>query len=226
MITIDVRQAVNDLRKGFQGLSKERIDKATVDALNKTARLGRTVARTAVKKVYNIPQRYMNRVNYIPARGKRLTAFIYASSKPIPMDAFKPKFQYISASGSASHITVTRRGVQNIKTIKRTKQQSGVSIEVKKGERTIVPYAFLIPGAKARVFARGDYKSGNGNYGFLQRHTRKENDSGNDSITPLASVTIFAAVINPLVKKQIARKVEAAFSVNMLSALRRQAGLV
>jgi hypothetical protein len=226
MISVNVNQAVKDLRSSFKGLSKQKIEKATVDALNRTARLGRTVARSEVKKVYNIPQRYLNQVNYIPAKAVKLKAFIYASSKPIPMDAFSPKFEFIPSAGSASIVSVTKRGVQKLRAVKRLKQQQGVSIEIKKGERTIVPYAFLIPGAKPRVFARGSYKQGEGSYGFIQRHTREENSNGNDRVTPLASVTIFSAVINKKVEKQIERKISSAFSDNMLRALKRQAGIL
>jgi hypothetical protein len=226
MITIRVNDTIRELRKGFEFLSKQQLARATSQAINQTLLLGRSEARRAVKRVYNIPQKNLNGINIRKANINFLQGSIYASSKPIPMDAFSPKFEFIPSHGMSSMLTVSRRGVLKAKTITRAKGMGGVSIEVKRGERVTVPYAFLIPGAKPRVFARGVYKGGAGSYGFIQRHTREPNASGNDSVKPLISVTIFGAVVNPVVKKQIARKVQHGFPDNMIKALKRQANIL
>ncbi len=226
MITVNVSSKVRELSRAFDFLSKSQVNKAASQAINQTLLLGRTEARKAVKKVYNIPQRYMSAINIKKATATTLRGNVHATSKPIPMDAFAPKYDFRSASGSASVLSVTRRGILKVRDVKRTKNRAGVSIEVIKGERKSVPYAFLIPGAKPRVFARGAYKIGNGRYGFIQRHTRLENDQGNDSVKPLISVTVFGAVINPKVKKSISKVLENKFPENMLKALRRQANML
>lgn len=226
MITVRVDQAIKDLSKGFEFLTKAQVAKASSQAINQTLLLGRTEARTAVKKVYNIPQRYLSGINIRKATNSFLQGSVYASSKPIPMDAFAPKFEFIPSSGSAGILSISRRGILKQRDVKRTKGQIGVSIEVKKGERTIVPYAFLLPDAKPRVFARGEYKNGNGDYGFIQRHTRLENDNGHDSVKPLISITVFGAVVNPAVKRKIANKLMDGFPANMIKALKRQAGVL
>lgn len=223
MITVRVDGAIKDLRRGFEFLSQSQVARASSQAINQTLLLGRTEARKAVKRVYNIPQRYLSGINIRKANINFLQGSVYASSKPIPMDAFAPKFEFIPASGTSGILSVSRRGVLKQLAVSRTKGQVGVSIEVKKGDRQIIPYAFLIPGAKPRVFARGAYKAGNGEYGFLQRHTRLENDNGHDSVKPLISVTIFGAVVNPLVKRSIERKLIQGFPANMIKALKRQA---
>lgn len=225
MITVRVDQATRELLKNFSGLSKQQIAKATSIALNKTLLKGRTVARTAVKKVYNIPQKNLSGISIRRSNPNFLQGAILASSKPIPMDAFSPRFQLVTGGKVSGIQSITRRGITKVQSIKRKSLQGGVSIEVKRGDRVIVPYAFLLPNSQPRVFARGEYKAGDGNYGFLQRHTRLPNDSGNDSVKPLVSVTIFGAVINPKVKGEIATQMRQDYTRNMLTALRYQATL-
>jgi hypothetical protein len=226
MIRVNVYDATQTLSTIYRELNGRQIAKATSLAMNKTLLKGRTVARTAVKRVYNIPQKNLSGIGITKARVTFLQGAITASTKPIPMDAFNPKFEFVSSDNRSSTLSVSRRGILQERANKRTRNKTGVSIEVKKGERVTVPYAFLIPNAKPRVFARGEYKSGNGSYGFVQRHTRQENDSGNDAVKPLTSVTIFGAVINPLVKQNIARVVREDYSKNMIAALRYQVSLI
>jgi hypothetical protein len=223
MITVKVDKATSKLASSFRGLSKDQIAKATSIAINKTILKGRTVARTAVKKVYNIPQKNLSGISIRRAKPTFLQGAILASSKPIPMDAFSPRFQIVSGGKVSGVQTITRRGITKVQSAKRLKQQVGVSIEIKKGDRTIVPYAFLLPNSQPRVFARGMYKGGSGSYGFIQRHTRELNPSGNDAVKPLISVTVFGAVINPHVKRSIADQVEKDYERNILTALRYQA---
>lgn len=224
MITVRVDGAIRQLTKEFAGLTKPQVAKATSQAINQTLLLGRTEARRAVKKVYNIPQRYMSRINYKTATSKIQQGWIYASSKPIPMDAFNPKYTS-SSSGKITKTVITKRGVLRSKQVSRASSQ-GLSIEVKKGDTVVIPYAFLLPNAKPRVFARGEYKVGNGSYGFIQRHTREENASGHDSVKPLISITVFGAVVNPVVKGNIKHKLLRGFPDNMIKALKRQAGML
>lgn len=225
MIVVRVDAATKDLASSFKALGKAEIAKATSVAINKTLLKGRTVARTAVKKIYNIPQKNLAGVDIRRSRPNYLHGSIVASTKPIPMDAFSPRFEFISSAGS-SILSVSRRGVLKAKATAKAKNAKGVSIEVQRGKRIIVPYAFLIPTAKPRVFARGQYKGGNGSYGFIQRHTRLENESGNDSVKPLVSVTIFGAVINPVVKQDIAKQVRKDYVGNLYTALKHQVSLL
>ncbi len=225
MITVQVENATKELSRAFSFLSKKQIAIATTQALNKTLLKGRTVARTAVKHVYNIPQKNLSGIGIKKATTATLSGYIYASAKPIPMDAFSPKFQLVSDGKVRGIQTISKRGIVKVKIAERSRQQSGVSIEVIKGQRVTVPYAFMLPTAKPRVFARGEYKQGDGNYGFMQRHYREENQHGNDSVKPLVSVTVFAAVINRKVKNEIATTVRTEYTKYMISAIKYQATL-
>lgn len=223
MITVNVRTDTRQLSRGFACLTKKEVAKATSMAINKTLLKGRTVARTAVKQMYNIPQRYLQGIGVKRSNAVNLKGYIYASTKPIPMDAFSPRFQLITGGKVSGVQSITKRGSVRVKSVKRARQQGGVTIEVKRGEKQVVPYAFLLPNSKPRVFARGEYKSGNGSYGFVQRHKRSESDNGNDSVKPLLSVTVFGAVINPVVKRNIANVLKADYKRNLAAALRIQA---
>lgn len=224
MIVVNVNAATKELASSFKALDRNQVSKATSIAINKTLLKGRTVARTAVKKVYNIPQKNLSGVDIRRSRPNYLKGSIVASTRPIPMDAFSPRFEFISSAG-AGILSISRRGVLKSRAVAKAKNAKGVSIEVQRGKRIVVPYAFLLPGAKARVFARGQYKGGNGSYGFIQRHTRLENDAGNDSVKPLVSVTIFGAVINPVVKQDIANQVKKDYVGNLYTALKHQVSL-
>lgn len=195
-VWINARPAIRAIADAREKLGEKNFNKAVSYSLNEAIMVGRTEARKAVKEVYNIPQRYVGGINIMKATPGSLFAKLYAPTTPIPMDAFSPKFKANNKS-----ITISRKGVQKTRAIKRIKKGTvGVSIEVLKGKREVVPYAFMIDGAKPRVFARGAYKSGS--YGFITRNKRVNSTGSDTPIKPLLSVTIHAAVIN---KKALAK---------------------
>ena len=219
MIKVNVEQATAYITKQFKNLDAKQITQATVRAINRSLQKGRTAARTEVKKVYNIPQKNLEGVKTIPANASTLTGAVAASTKPIPMDAFSPKFQT-----QTSAIKISRKGIQVVKRLKgrRKNTQQGVSIEVMRGNRQVVPYAFMIAGAKPRVFARGKYRTGGGSFGFLQRNKRV-NKSGSDTpIKPLVSTTIHSAVINDKVMHTINREVSPYYADRLQHELEQQ----
>lgn len=204
MVQISVKDATKKLTNNFRELSPSQVKAAVVNAINRTLMKGRTEARKAVKGEYNIPQKNLDGVNKTNANKSNLTGYITASAKPIPMDAFSPQFQVVTAGGAIRGTQkISRKGILSTK-LGGKKKQSGVSIEVHKGQRETVSFAFMIRGGKPRVFARGKYRSG-GSFGFVQRHKR-ENKKGSDTpVKPLLSVTVHAAVINNTVESNIAR---------------------
>lgn len=217
MIEVNVKEATAKLVKNFRELDEKQIKKAITNAINRTLLKGRTVARKEVKGEYNIPQRYLDRVNKINAKPVNLTGYITASAVPIPMDAFDPKFN--TTGGSV--LSITRKGEQKQKKGRKNDRSAGVTIEVHKGKNETIPFAFMISGAKPRVFARGEYRTG-GSYGFIQRHTRV-NKSGSDTpIKPLLSVTVHAAVINDDVENKIAVEIQSYYPNRLEHELKYQ----
>lgn len=204
MITVRVDKATEQIASSFKELDQKNIAKATARAINRSLSKGRTVARKAVKEEYNIPQKNLSGINKVNAYPSNLTGYIVASSKPIPADAFAPKFE--TAGGS---ISISKKGVQKTKDYKRKKSNptKGVSIEVHKGDRQTIPFAFMIRGAKPRVFGRGKYRNGGTSFGFVIRNKRINKRGTDIPIKPLVSVTVHGAVINEKVENKLAGEV-------------------
>lgn len=216
---VNVDKAISKLVSNFKNLESGQLISATVSAINHTLGKGRTEARKAVKGEYNIPQKNLSGIDRIRARRNFLIGYVVASSKPIPADAFSPKFE--TPTGS---VTISRKGETKQRQFGRKKKNvnKGVSIEVHKGSRQVIPYAFMIASAKPRVFARGQYRSGGGSYGFVQRNKRVNRTGTDTPIKPLLSVTVHAAVINNKVEKNIAGVIIPSFSNRMEHELKRQ----
>ena len=190
---INVTEANNKFKELSDKLTGRQLALSISRGINRTLMKGRTTARRAVKDEYNIPQKNLNGIDIGKSNPTTLTGNIHASAKPLPMDAFAPRFETSQRS-----VRVTKKGEQRIKDRKRkvSNPTSGVSIEVHRGSRVVIPFAFMIPGGKARVFARGEYRNGTA-YGFQQRFKRITNEGNDVPIKPLISVTVHGAVLNP-----------------------------
>lgn len=189
---IKVEQAIKDVESLSRELTGLKLAIGISRGINKTLMQGRTEARKAVKDEYNIPQNQLAGINYKASLPNTLTGYIYAGTKPIPMDAFSPRFETPTKS-----IRNTKKGAQRIKERSRRKNNAGkgVTIEIHKGSLLTVPFAFMIPGAKPRVFARGNYSVGVSQ--FIRRNKREKKGGTDTHINPLMSVTIYQTVINP-----------------------------
>jgi hypothetical protein len=201
---IDIREANKKFKELQSQLTDKQLALSVSRAINRTLMKGRTEARKAVKEAYNIPQRNLSGINYAKATSATLNGNVYAGSRPIPLNAFAPKFETQSRS-----ITTTKRGEQKIKDRKKkvSNPGKGVSVEIIKGKRAVVPFAFMIAGGKPHVFARGEYKSG-GSFGFVRRHKRVNKEGSDIPVKPLISVSVHGAATSPnAVNKVITRMV-------------------
>lgn len=205
---VNVGKAVKSLNHLKDELGPRKFGNGIARALNKTLNEGRTVARDAVKAEFNIPQKNLNGINVRRANSQNLTGHIYASSRPLPADTFAPRFKTQSAS-----ITVSKKGKQKV-TERKSKRSVpiGVSIEVHKGQRQVIPFAFMIAGGKPRVFGRGAY---NGSKGFEQRHKRVNSKGSDIPIKPLLSVSVHMAVMKQESIDKISDKLEREIFKNM-----------
>lgn len=211
MFYLQTDDAAKALRRLGQDLSAGQLNTAQSRAINRSLEKGRTIARKEIKKVYNIPQRYLKDVDYKRASPNNLTGKLFASRKPIPLDAFAPKQE----TGSGS-ISITKKGAHKVRSFRKLKANptAGVSIEVKKGDREVLPYAFMIAGGAVRVFARGEYKTGT-DHGFVLRHQRVKSTGNDTPIKPLITVSEFGSIINPVVINRIGRDVKVFYSARL-----------
>jgi len=203
MIYIQTDDALRTVRRLGITLSATQLATAEARAINKTLGKARTSARREIKQVYNISQKNLKGVDYQHANAATVTGKLVASRKPIPLDAFSPKQE--TAAGS---MRISKRGAQKTTIFKQAKSNpvAGVSIEIFKNKRIVIPFAFMIPGGAVRVFARGEYKSG-ADYGFVERHVRV--NSGSDTpVKPLITISTFGSILNDKVMGNIARDVK------------------
>lgn len=201
IFTVNVKVDYEQLKKAATGLSDKQINKAASRAINETLMVGRTQARTAVKQVYTVAQRYLPKnVDIKRAFPNKLWGSIVASATPLPADAFNLSFVYKSGTKT----TVSKRGIQKTKLqVRKAKKGGGVTFEAIRGKKQTYQHAFLLPTMKGRVFARGEYKTGGNVWGWKQRlgpGSRKENANGNDAVKPLIAVSIHGAAVNPKVQ--------------------------
>ena len=205
MIYIKTDDAERMLHKLHVVLSDQQIRIVQARSINKTLMQGRTMARTEIKKVYNISQKNLAGVDFKRAYPATVTGQLVASRKPIPLDAFAPKQE--TAAGSRR---ITKKGALKVVGYKRPKKNvsGGVSIQIFKNTRVVIPFAFMIPGGAIRVFARGQYKNG-ASYGFVQRFHRVKSQYGSDSpIKPMITLSDFAAILNPKVLGNIGKELK------------------
>lgn len=204
MIIIKASSGIATLRKLGVQLSIKELAQANARAINRSLEKARTKVRKEVRTVYNVPTRATTGIDINRAKSNNLHGELYGSTKPLPLDVFSPRQETATTT-----ITVTRRGEQRVKELRRARKnpQGGVSIEVEKNRRETVPYAFMIPGAKPRVFARGEYRMGT-QHGFVQRHHRVNKDGNDTPVKPLITMSIYGQILNDEVLQPTAREVE------------------
>ena len=211
MIFVRTDNAIETLRRLGIELSAAQIAQAESRAINKTLGQARTSARREVKRVYNISQKNLGGIDFRHANPATVTGKLIASRKPIPLDAFGPRQE--TSGGS---MRVTKKGAQKVTVFKRAKSNptAGVSVEIFKGKRLVIPFAFMIPGGAVRVFARGEYKSGS-QYGFVQRFHRVSSQGNDVPIKPLITVSTFGEILNDRVMGQIEKDVKRVYPAQL-----------
>lgn len=216
MIRIQTSSVLPALKEIGADLSITQLNLAISRAINRSLEKSRTGARTEIKKVYNISQKDLDGINYTRSTPHTLTGKLQASRKPIPLDAFSPKQETTN-----SRISITRKGDQKIKKFKRNKSNptAGISIEIKKGEEEIIPFAFMIAGGAVRVFARGQYKNGT-QHGFIIRHSRVSKTGSDIPIKPLITISEFGSILNPRVLSALEKQIHAFYPARLYHELK------
>jgi hypothetical protein len=207
MVFIQTDDAVAALRRLGVALNDRDTRVVIGRSINAVLGKARTTARREIKSIYNISQKNLNGVDFQPANAATLTGKLYAARKPLPLDVFAPK----SVQGG-KRVSISRKGQQKVTVLKNRRKNvpGGVSIEVFRGKRELIPFAFMLPGGAVRVFARGGYRQGSG-YGFVQRHQRV-NSKGNDvPVKPLITISMFGQILNEDVMREIGKQARDAY---------------
>lgn len=170
---------------------------ADTRAINVAIRKANTQYRRLVVSEYNLKYAdtakfsVADRATYANPEGK-ISGYV----APISLSRFSP--QFIKNGRAFSIKSVKENGGRKLKQTSKSagkKTGGGVSIEVKKGERKTIPFAFLTdsakPGLSLQIWARGEYSDG----AFQTSKKRKP-------ITPLKTVSPFGAMTNEVIQKK------------------------
>lgn len=166
MIHIETKQAIQDLRRQYAQLGEQQVNRAISLAFNRTMSRSRTQLARAIRRRY--PASALKQGGYSGGKGliidranrRKLYAELRVSHKRVPLIYFKSK-----------------------------EVPGGVQVEVTKGERHVLPFAFIAKGQLKRkqVLARGRYRRGRG---FVVRRKRVDNRPHDLPITKLVGVKV------------------------------------
>jgi hypothetical protein len=170
MIEIDnssIQDAIRRIQRQYSNISGPVLHKAISNALNRAATQSRTAANKEIRKTYNISASALNnqmKVRYSQTR--TLTARVVASGSPLSLTNF-------GASQTKGQDTVKFDKKGNLSRVTRKTRKrnpvSGVSFEIKKGNKEILPTAFIqTANGGTTVFARGSYKGSGEGFEFAK----------------------------------------------------------
>jgi len=211
-LQINVDEAIATITRNFALLSKKGIAAGTAAAINRSLTTGRAEGEKQIRSNYNIKKDVLSDAFKI----KKATSLlqigeIKASTQAISLSHFSPTFSFTRTSKTSYN----KKGVAVTRILKRQSKDygKGVTVEIIKGHRVSVPYAFMIAGKKP-VFARGAYEKG-GKYGFIKRNKRV-NKTGQDSpITSLVNISAYSSIVNDRVMPGVNIKVSNAFTTRL-----------
>ena len=205
MIEVSVKAELKELEKLTSQLSKQQIATGTSRAINEALVHGRSKTKTFIKQEFNMKNSDLQKMFVKRSSSSTLTGNITVDRRPISLTHFNPVFYAIGANGAAK-ITVKKRGKAYNKSSRSTRKSGakGVTFEVFKGKQVNIPYAFITNNTTQNpVFARGKYVGSGDNYSFIKR-TKRSVSSGPDlPINKLSTTSIFGAIQNKEVNKNI-----------------------
>ena len=204
MVEINSDQAIARIKENFSKLSEKEIAAGISAAINRTLISGRVEGTKGIKGKYNIKRDILDTAFKIKkATSAVQIGEIKASSKSIGLSHFQPTFSF----NKRSTTKYNKKGVGSTKLLKGKSKQfgQGVTVEIIKGQKKVIPYAFMIAG-KMPVFARGKYEN-SGSFAFMQRHKRAS-ATGNDSpISSLVNISVYSSLVNDRVMPNVSTKI-------------------
>lgn len=210
-------RALKQLKELESQLKPRQVDRCMVRAMNKSAETGRKELWRGIRGIFNIPQKYADRITIKKATLSDRQVQILADKTPLPLEAFSPQFKTQNRT-----IQVSKKGKTTVKERgKRVlKPGLGVSVEIYKGSRKSIDFAFMIPKGRPKVFARGHYLPSSP-HGFERRYKREK--TGSDiNIAPLITLSVSGAFNNKENVKHMRQYMQESFVTNLKHELEAQ----
>lgn len=206
---VDVRKATETLQREFEkAFSEKKIRSIVAVSINKSLLKIRTLLAKNVREVFNIDKSYILKGTEIDKAQNRfagLTGYLLASNKPLGISAFDAKqinngklTEFIGKrSGKKKGAWGTRPTPLN---------ESGVFIEVFKGDQQCISSAFLVSANGGQfIAARGSDRKGI--FDFMKPRL---------PIDGITSKSIYTQLINDKVQHANASKMEAIYTRELL----------
>lgn len=171
-VKVDVSMATAQLKKAFRGLTDAELNKGVARALNDTVKIGKTRINRVIRETYGETAFTLSGLNksisIIKATSGVPIAMITISGKKIPLKFFRPK----------------KEGGDGPPSRELPRPKRGISIEIIKGQRMLIPGTFF--GPKKHVFARGKYSK---RPQFDFRHQRVKSLGNDLPITSMVGIS-------------------------------------
>lgn len=196
MIEINTKRATDRIKKEFDSLTGDELNKGVGRAINHTIRKARTQSSRAIRQVYAVKHKYIKKALSIRKASRfKQTGKLIASGQPIPLIAFSAR-----------------------------QTQKGVSVAIKKGQRKTIRSSFkaTMPSGHTGVFARGKYRGGE----FQFRKKRIVKTGPDLPITELKTLSIPKQFQQKRVAISVRDKVNEDYPDRLIHELRYLAGKV
>lgn len=221
-IDLRVKSELYKLRDLSQKLSSREVSRATSAAINRSLSRSFTVIKSSIRQKYNISAYDLRDYRILKSTPQSLEGNLKVKRDPISLARFNPRFISVSNSGNtAISVRKSKDGLtKSSKLSKRKSPAKGVSIEIKKGKRMNIPYAFMIKNDSMKpVFARGEYMRGNGGYSFVKRRKRVTRKGSDLPISKLLSTSVYGSTTNPAIQSKVSVDVSAWYQKRLIQEL-------
>lgn len=198
MFSIKAQADLLKLHNLRRELSEKHLGRATSAAINRSLAYAVTTLKREIRHQYSVPTAALNALPLFKANPNKLEGYVKAKTHPLSLAHFNPRYEYSSGGNSfAVRVRTTRDGLtKTIKQKKRGTPKKGVSIEIKKGKRITLPFAFMTGNNTEKpVFARGAYKQG-GSYGLVLRNKRVNKRGSDLPIAKILTVSVYGMAVN------------------------------
>jgi hypothetical protein len=203
MITGQLSADLLKLYKLKKELSEKQLGRATAAAINRSLSHAVSTLKREIRHQYKAPTSTLNTFPLFKANSNKLEGFVKAKTHPLSLSHFDPRYEYGSGGSTfAIRVRTTKDGLtKTIRKKQRGQPKKGVSIEIKKGQRITIPYAFMTGNdIQKPVFARGAYKQG-GSYGLVRRNKRVNKKGMDLPIAKLLTVSVYGMAVNKSVSR-------------------------
>ena len=164
-VKIDPEEAARQLARALRVLNESEIALAMARAINRSTSRGRSRASRNIRKIYNIKQEDLAKGLYTTKASRNtLEGRIVGEGSPLPVGYFDPY-----------------------------QTDTGITVEIYRGERQTIQRAFFLPGFKRLVVARGAY----GSDGFSFRKKRVQRTGNDLPVAGLKTTSVAQAFRNP-----------------------------